>query len=582
MSSNTADNSQNNHDQQHEHIVDNVPTEAFWKSKYPPALNSELNFNQYKHLLDVFSQSCKKYADKPAFSNMDHVMTYAELDEYSSIFAGYLQKKTNLQKGDRIAIQLPNVLQYPVVLFGAIKAGLVIVNTNPLYTAREMKHQFNDSGAKALVVLDHFANLAQEVVPETNIKNVIVCRLGDMMPRLKRYLVNFVVKRVKKMVPEYNMPTAVMFRSIIKNGSVNDYTPVAEPNADDIAVIQYTGGTTGVAKGAMLTHRNLVSNMMQTNAILSDFKRGEEVMVVPLPLYHIFCFTVSCMAVLELGCHSLLITNPRDIPGFIKTLQKNKFTSLAGLNTLFVGLMKNEGFKDVDWSNLKLTVSGGMALQSSVAKRWADATGCEICEGYGMTESSPVACANPPDAIQVGTIGLPVAGTLAKIIGEDGQTLPMGEQGELCIKGPQVMKGYWERPDATADTIEDGWLKTGDIALIQEDGYIKIVDRKKDMILVSGFNVYPNEVEDVVAGHPKVLESAAIGVPCEKSGEKIKLFVVRKDPSLTEQEIIEFARKELTGYKVPKIVEFRDELPKTNVGKILRRKLRDEQEVKTS
>lgn len=557
-------------------IQNNVPTEAFWRSKYPESISASVKLDAYSNLLDVFHSACQKFKDKPAFSNMGAVLTYSDLDRLSAAFASYLQQHTSLKPGDRLAIQLPNILQYPVVLFGALRAGIVVVNTNPLYTAREMKHQFNDSGAKALVILENFTQLAQTILPETEVKTVIVCRMGDMLPTVKRHLVNAVVKRVKKMVPVYDKSTTVAFRDVLRKGEKRDFTPIAPPAPDDLAVLQYTGGTTGVAKGAMLTHKNLVSNMMQTNALLSHFKPGEETIIAPLPLYHIFCFTVSCMAILELGCHSILITNPRDIPGFIKTLKSNKFTAFAGLNTLFVALMKDPGFKDVDWSGLKLTISGGMALQVSVASEWANITGCEICEGFGMTETSPVVCVNPPTAIQIGTIGLPVPYTLMKIVDDNGKAQPIGTPGELWVKGPQIMKGYWQRPEATAETItEDGWLKTGDIALIQEDGYTKIVDRKKDMILVSGFNVYPNEIEAVVASHPKVLECAAIGVECEKSGEKVKLFVVKKDQSLTAEEVIAFAKKELTGYKVPKLVEFKDDLPKTNVGKILRRALRD-------
>lgn len=558
-------------------IVDNVPNEGFWRSKYPSSVNADVTLDTYAHLLEVFETACQRFKAKPAFSNMGAVLTYGDLDKLSGDFAAYLQQHTSLKPGDRLAIQLPNILQYPVVLFGALKAGIVVVNTNPLYTAREMEHQFNDSGASALVVLENFANLASKVIPKTQIKTVIICRMGDMLPLVKRYLVNAVVKRVKKMVPPYDIAGSVEFRDVLRQGSEGTFKAVPAPAPDDLAVLQYTGGTTGVAKGAMLTHRNLVSNMLQTNALLTHFKPGEETIIAPLPLYHIFCFTVSCMAILELGCHSILITNPRDIPGFIKTLKKNKFSAFAGLNTLFVALMKDDGFKDVDWSGLKLTISGGMALQAPVAADWAKATGCEICEGFGMTETSPVVCVNPPDSIQIGTIGVPVPQTLIKVMGDEGDAMPLGAPGELWVKGPQIMAGYWQRPEATAKAVtEDGWLKTGDVALIQEDGYVKIVDRIKDMILVSGFNVYPNEIEGVVAGHPGVLECAAVGITCEKSGEKVKLFVVKKDPSLTENEVIEFAKKELTGYKVPKIVEFRDDLPKTNVGKILRRALRDE------
>lgn len=561
--------------QSHEQIHDDyVPSLEYWRKKYPDTIKTDVDLDRYTHLLEVFHGACHTFRNRPAFSNMGVTITYGDLDRLSSEFASFLQHHTDLKPGDRLAIQLPNLLQYPVALFGALRAGLVVVNTNPLYTAREMKHQFKDSGARALVVLENFAALAQSVIPETNIKTVVVCRMGDLFPFIKRHLVNQVVKRVKKMVPAYDLDH-IKFKKALRLGAARDFVAVSQPKSDDIAVLQYTGGTTGVAKGAMLTHRNLVSNMLQTNALLSQFKPGEETIIAPLPLYHIFCFTVSCMAILELGCHSVLITNPRDIPGFIKTLRKTRFSAFAGLNTLFVALMKDPNFKSVDWQHLKLTISGGMALQKSVADEWQERTGCQICEGFGMTETSPVVCVNPPNAIQIGTIGLPVPGTLIKIM-KDGEAQPMGSPGELWVKGPQVMKGYWERPEATAETItSEGWLKTGDIALIQEDGYTRIVDRIKDMILVSGFNVYPNEIEGVIASHEKVLECAAIGVPCEKSGEKVKLFVVKKDPSLTEQELIAFAKENLTGYKVPKVVEFRDDLPKSNVGKILRRELRD-------
>lgn len=558
-------------------IENNVPTEAFWRSKYSAAINADVQLDTYKNLLEVFDSAVKRFGNKPAYSNMDVTLTYRELDQHSRIFAAYLQNATDLKPGDRIAIQLPNILQYPIALFGAIRAGLVVVNTNPLYTAREMKHQFNDSGAKALVILENFAKTAQNVLPETGVKHVIICRLGDMLPTLKRHLVNTVVKRVKKMVPSYSIAQAVMFRDVLKIGEKQKFTEVPAASPDDLAVLQYTGGTTGVAKGAMLSHGNLVSNMLQTNALLTHFKPGEETIIAPLPLYHIFCFTVSCMAIIELGGHSVLITNPRDIPGFIKTLKKTRFSAFAGLNTLFVALMKDEDFKSVDWSGLKLTISGGMALQKSVAQQWQSMTGCEICEGFGMTETSPVVSVNPPDAIKIGTIGLPVPGTLLKVMSEEGEAQPLNTPGELWVKGPQVMKGYWQKPDASEETMTaDGWLKTGDIAVIGDEGYVKIVDRKKDMILVSGFNVYPNEIEDVVASHPKVLECAAVGVHCEKSGEQVKLFVVKRDESLTSEEVISYSKQHLTGYKVPKLVEFRADLPKTNVGKILRRALRDE------
>lgn len=547
----------------------------FWKDKYPASVSSDINFAEYHSVLDVFHKAVKRFADKPAFSNMGKSISFKELDEASAAFAAYLQNYTDLKPGDRIAIQMPNVLQFPVAVFGAMRAGLVVVNTNPLYTSREMLHQFNDSGAKALIALANFGDLVAEVVPQTGIKTVIITEVGDMMSPLKRLLVNTVVKHVKKMVPAYSLPQAIPFTQAMSKGRGAKLVE-ATPTKDDIAVLQYTGGTTGVAKGAMLTHGNLVANLLQIRASMVNFEIGKEVMIAPLPLYHIFAFTVCCMGMMDMGGHTVLITNPRDIPAFVKELGKVPFTAFVGLNTLFVALMNNEQFKTLNFKTLKTTVSGGMALQQKVAEDWERMTGCRICEGYGMTETSPVASLNPIDNIKIGTIGMPVPGTLLKTINDDGTETALGEQGELCIKGPQVMKGYWQRPEATAETIDaEGWLKTGDIAVISEDGFVKIVDRKKDMILVSGFNVYPNEIEDVAALHPGVLESAAVGIPDEKSGEVVKLFVVKKDPSLTEAQVKEHMRANLTGYKVPRLIEFRTDLPKTNVGKILRRELRD-------
>ncbi len=550
--------------------------ESFWASKYPADIKRDVNIAQYDSLLQVFEKACRNYRNRPAFSNMGYTLTYGDLDRMSADFASYLQHHTNLKVGDRIAIQLPNILQFPIVLFGALRVGLVIVNTNPLYTAREMEHQFTDAGVKALVALANFGNLVEEVLPKTSIETLIITEIGDALPPLKRKIVNAAVKYIKKMVPSFNLPTKVSFNQALNLGRKSTFNATFKPKPEDLAVLQYTGGTTGVAKGAMLTHANLVANMLQMNAVLTAFKPGEETIIAPLPLYHIFCFTVSCMAILELGCHSVLITNPRDIPGFVKELKQWKFSAFAGLNTLFVALMKHPDFSTVDFSNLKLTISGGMALQTSVAEDWQKKTGCDICEGYGMTETSPVVCVNPPTAIKTGTIGLPVPSTKVKVIDEQENALGLNEPGELCVQGPQVMKGYWERPDATAKTFtKDGWLKTGDVALIQDDGYLRIVDRKKDMIIVSGFNVYPNELEDVIAGHDKVLECAVIGVPDEKSGEVVKAFVVKSDDSLTEEELKAYCKENLTGYKVPKFIAFKTDLPKTNVGKILRRELRE-------
>ncbi len=552
-------------------------SENFWQDKYPEGVPTEISTGSYTSIIDVFESSCKKFADKPAFSNMGKTISYQELYDLSSDFAAYLQNHTSLEVGDRIAIQLPNVLQFPVAVFGAMRAGMVVVNTNPLYTVREMQHQFNDSGAKALVVFANMASLAQEVIPNTGIKHVIVTQIGDMLPPLKRLMVNTVVKHVKKMIPAYNLPQSVAFNKALKLGNGSTFKP-CKMDFDDVAILQYTGGTTGVAKGAMLTHRNVVSNMMQAKAVMGSGMGEDEVAIAPLPLYHIYGFTFHCMVMMFIGSHNVLITNPRDLPGFVNELKNHKYTVFVGLNTLFVGLANNEEFRKLDFSSLKCTFSGGMALQLATAEKWQQITGCEISEGFGMTETSPMATVNPLGANQLGTIGMPVPSTLAKLIDDEGNDVDFGGVGELCIKGPQVMKGYWQRPEATAETItEDGWLKTGDIAIIQPDGYLKIVDRKKDMIVVSGFNVYPNELEDVMAQHPDIVQCAAIGVPNEKTGEAIKMFAVKSNPSLTEKDLIEHMRTGVTGYKIPRSIEFRDELPTTNVGKILRRELRDEE-----
>ncbi|WP_145130830.1 long-chain-fatty-acid--CoA ligase FadD1 [Pseudomonas sp. URMO17WK12:I11] len=551
----------------------------FWKDKYPAGIAAQIDPDEFPNIQAVLKQSCQRFADKPAFSNLGKTLTYGELYTLSGAFAAWLQQHTDLKPGDRIAVQLPNVLQYPVAVFGAMRAGLIVVNTNPLYTAREMEHQFKDSGAKALVCLANMAHLAEKVVPKTQVKHVIVTEVADLLPPLKRLLINSVIKYVKKMVPAYHLPSAVRFNDALALGKGQPVTE-ANPQADDVAVLQYTGGTTGVAKGAMLTHRNLVANMLQCRALMgSNLQEGCEILITPLPLYHIYAFTFHCMAMMLIGNHNVLISNPRDLSAMVKELGKWKFTGFVGLNTLFVALCNSDAFRALDFSALKITLSGGMALQLSVAERWRAVTGCAICEGYGMTETSPVAAVNPAQANQVGTIGIPVPSTLCKIVDDAGNELPLGEVGELCVKGPQVMKGYWQREEATAEILDsDGWLKTGDIALIQPDGYIRIVDRKKDMILVSGFNVYPNELEDVLAAVPGVSQCAAIGIPDEKSGELIKVFVVVKPGmTVTKEQVMEHMRANLTGYKVPRQVEFRDTLPTTNVGKILRRELRDEE-----
>ncbi|MBD3656173.1 MULTISPECIES: long-chain fatty acid--CoA ligase [Marinobacter] len=551
--------------------------EQFYQDKYPAGVPREVDLNKYKSMVDVLEQAVKKHADRPAFSAVGVTLTYRDLDTQSRNFAAWLQNKTDLKPGDRIAVQMPNLTQYPVIVFGAMRAGLIVVNTNPLYTTREMEHQFNDSGAKALVVLANMAENAEKVVPNTGIEHVIITEIADMHSPLKRTLMNAAVKHLKKMVPPYKIPGAHKLPAVLSAGARETFTPV-ESKLDDLAVLQYTGGTTGVAKGAMLTHGNLVANLLQVRPMMEDqVEEGKEIVVAPLPLYHIYSFTLNCGIMLEAGAHNVLIPNPRDIPGFVKELKNHKFTAFIGLNTLFVALCNNEDFQGLDFSALKLTASGGMALTSDTAKMWQRVTGCEISEGYGMTETSPVVTFNPHSAIQLGTIGLPIPSTVVKTIDDDGNETPLGEPGELCVKGPQVMRGYWQRPEDTQKSFtDDGFIKTGDVALIQEDGYIRIVDRKKDMIIVSGFNVFPNEIEDVVTSHPKVVECAAVGVPDAKSGEAVKVYLVPKSADLTENELKEFCRERLTAYKVPKLFEFREELPKTNVGKILRRELRDE------
>ncbi|SEJ07461.1 long-chain-fatty-acid--CoA ligase FadD1 [Pseudomonas sp. NFR16] len=553
--------------------------ENFWKDKYPAGIAADIDPDQYPNVQAVLKQSCERFANKPAFSNLGKTLTYGEMYALSGAFAAWLQHHTDLQPGDRIAVQLPNVLQYPIAVFGAIRAGLIVVNTNPLYTAREMEHQFNDSGAKALVCLANMAHLAEKVVPKTGVKHIIVTEVADLLPPLKRVLVNSVIKYVKKMVPPFHLPKAVKFNDVLAKGHGQPVQDAA-PKSDDVAVLQYTGGTTGVAKGAMLTHRNLIANMLQCKALMgSNLNEGSEILITPLPLYHIYAFTFHCMSMMLSGNHNVLISNPRDLSAMVKELSKWKFTGFVGLNTLFVALCSNADFRSLDFSSLKLTLSGGMALQQAAAERWKEVTGCSICEGYGMTETSPVATVNPIQKIQMGTIGIPVPSTLCKTINDAGEELPFGEVGELCVKGPQVMKGYWQRQEATDEMLDaEGWLKTGDIAVIQPDGYMRIVDRKKDMILVSGFNVYPNELEDVLATLPGVMQCAAIGVPDEKSGEAIKIFVVvRPGMTLTKELVMEHMRANVTAYKVPRSVEFRDALPTTNVGKILRRELRDEE-----
>lgn len=547
-----------------------------WLAEYPAGVPAEIDVNQYSSIVAMLEESIAQFRDRPAFSNLGKQITYGELDRLSQQFAGYLLGELKLKKGDRVAIMMPNCLQYPVALFGVLRAGLTVVNTNPMYTARELKHQLEDSGASAILVLDNFGHVVQQVVREKPIK-VIATGLGDMLGFPKGAVVNFVLKYVKKMVPDYDIPGAIRFRDALTLGQMHRL-PEIDILPEDIAFLQYTGGTTGVAKGAMLTHRNMIANMLQAAAWLGDrINPGGETIITALPLYHIFALTANCLVFMRIGGLNHLITNPRDMPGFVKELKKVRFSAITGVNTLFNGLLNTPGFDEIDFSSLKLTLGGGMAVQRAVADRWKKVTGCTLIEAYGLTETSPAVCINPMDLSDYnGSIGLPLPSTDACVKDDNGNMLPAGQVGELCIKGPQVMKGYWQRPDETAKVIDaDGWLHTGDMAKMDERGYFYIVDRKKDMILVSGFNVYPNEIEDVIAMMPGVLEVAAVGVPDEKSGEAVKVVIVRKDPNLTAEQVKAFARENLTGYKQPRYVEFRTELPKTNVGKILRRELRE-------
>jgi long-chain acyl-CoA synthetase len=548
-----------------------------WLDRYPKNVAREIDPNRFQSITDLFEESVHKFRERDAFVNMGSAITFEDLNYMSADFASFLQNEAGLKKGDRVAIQMPNLLQYPIALFGALRAGMVVVNVNPLYTAREMKHQLKDSGAKAIVIFANSAHMLEQILPETDIETVIVTEVGDLLGFPKSLLVNSIVKHVKKMVPRYNLPDAYTFYAALDLGGEMPFKP-ERTGPEDLAFLQYTGGTTGVSKGAMLTHRNILSNMLQIYEWMKPkLVEGEEVALLALPLYHIFSLTVNALAIVYYGGTNLMITNPRDIPAFVKLLRHTRFTVFPGLNTLFNGLMNNPDFNKIDFSNLKVSVAGGMALQRPVAERWIKMTNTPIVEGYGLTETSPVASCNPIDGSdKIGTIGIPLPSTEIKLVDDDGKDSVNGP-GEIWIRGPQVMRGYWERPDETANVMtKDGWFKSGDVGVMDEHGFFKIVDRKKDMILVSGFNVYPNEIEEVVAGHPKVLEVAAIGVPDKNSTEVVKIFVVPKDPSLTVEEILAFCKQNLTGYKLPKHVEFRKELPKTNVGKILRRELREQ------
>lgn len=545
-----------------------------WYKSYPKGIQQEIDTSEYTSVVEILEKSMEEHRDLVAYVNMGKSLTFGQVDELSLNFASYLQNEIGLKKGDRIALQMPNLLQYPVALFGALRAGLVVVNTNPLYTPREMKHQFKDSGAVAIVIVANFAHNLEKIINDTAIKTVIITKLGDMLG-FKGGIVNFVVKYVKKMVPAYNLPEAISFNKTLSVGATSTFVKT-EINLNDNAFLQYTGGTTGVAKGATLSHRNVVANIMQCDQWFLNTKKGGELVVTALPLYHIFALTVNGLLMFSLGAKNLLITNPRDMKAFIGELKKIQMTVFTAVNTLFNGLLHQPEFAKVDFSKLKYTVGGGMAVQGAVAKHWQEVTGKSLAEGYGLSETSPVLSVNPLDGTeQIGSIGTPMPSTEMCIMDEEGNQLPQGERGEICAKGPQVMSGYWQRPEDSKEAFFGEWFRTGDIGLMHEDGFFKIVDRKKDMILVSGFNVYPNEIEEVIVSHDKVLEVAAIGVEDEKTTEAVKVFIVKNDPSLTAEEVMEYCKEDLTNYKRPKHIEFIDELPKSNVGKIIRRLLRE-------
>ena len=552
--------------------------EKLWLNSYEQGVNAEIDITQYSSISDVFRQSVEKFAHQPAFQNMGKTLTYAEVGKLAQDFASYLQNVLKLPRGERVAIMLPNLLQYPIALFGILQAGLVAVNTNPLYTPRELEHQLKDSGATTIIVLENFANTLELVLPRTQIKHVIVASVGEMFGFFKGTLMNFVLRKIKKMVPEYRISGAIPFQTTLKEGAAHTFRPVTLTR-EDTALLQYTGGTTGVAKGAVLSHGNICANMLQAKEwIKNQLREGKETVIAALPLYHIFALTVNLMIFTNAGSKIILITNPRDMKGFIGELKKERISVFIGVNTLFNGMVNQPDFATVDFSNLRLTLGGGMATQKAVAEKWKKITGTPIVEAYGLTEASPGVCCNPLNIeAYSGGIGLPVPSTEVELRDADGKEVGIGQPGELWVRGPQVMKGYWNRPEETAKTIDArGFLETGDIAVMDEKGWLKLVDRKKDLIVVSGFNVYPNEIEEVISHNDKVMEVACIGVPNEKTGEALKVFVVKKDPSLTKEELIEFCRTELTAYKVPKDIEFRDELPKSNVGKILRRELREQ------
>ena len=550
--------------------------EKTWLKSYPKGVPAEIDIDHIPSLVALFEQACATYADKVAYISMGREITYRQLDAEATEFAGGLQAK-GMKKGDRVALMMPNILQYPVALFGTLRAGCVVVNCNPLYTPRELEHQLKDSGATAIVIVENFANTLQQVIRNTAVRHVVVTSMGEKLGGLKGMIVNFVVRRIKKLVPAWHLPGAISFKTALATGRQQGFQPVALVQ-EDLAFLQYTGGTTGVSKGAMLTHANISSNVMQAYSWIKPVVReGEEFIITALPLYHIFALTANCLTFIMIGARNLLIANPRDIPNFIKDWSKYPITVVTGVNTLFNALLNHPDFGKLDFSTMRVTLGGGMAVQGPVAERWLKATGTPLLQAYGLTETSPAATINPLDMKAFnGSIGLPISSTEVAIRDDVGKEVPQGQVGEICIRGPQVMKGYWQRPDETANVLgEDGFLRTGDMGYVDPNGFVFLVDRKKDMILVSGFNVYPNEVEEAVAMHPGVIDVAAIGVADEHSGEAVKIFVVRKDPRVTEKELIEHCRKQLTGYKVPKHVEFRDDLPRTNVGKILRRALKE-------
>jgi len=557
--------------------------DRFWLEHYPPGVPADVDVDQYSSLIELMEEGFAKFANRNAYAFMDRHFTFAEIDRHSAAFGAWLQG-LGLERGARVAIMMPNVVQYPIALAGVLRAGYVVVNVNPLYTPRELEHQLKDSGAEAIVILENFASTLQQVVARTAVKHVVLASIGDLLGFPKGAIVNFAVRRIKKMVPAFSLPGHVRFNDALDAGARGRLAPV-EVGPQDVAFLQYTGGTTGVSKGATLTHRNLVANVLQLEAwvkpALNDTSRGpvpeQLVYVCALPLYHVFALTVNCLGGIRLGSLNVLIANPRDIPGFVEELAKYKFNVVPGVNTLYNALAENPEFQKLDFSSLRISNGGGMAVQQAVAEKWLKLTGVPIIEGYGLSETSPVATCNPITSSEYsGTIGLPVSSTEIAILDDEGRPVPLGQPGEIAIRGPQVMAGYWQRPDETAKVMTpDGFFKSGDIGIMDERGYTRIVDRKKDMIIVSGFNVYPNEVEGVIAMHPGVVECAAIGVPDAKSGEAVKVFVVRKDPALTEAALMEYCKQHLTGYKKPRFIEFRDELPKSNVGKILRRELRD-------